>query len=144
MLPKILGKLFGSDSSKSNTPKILIADDEKHIRSLVSMHLADLEVQVEEAQDVKSALALLQKKTRYHLFIIDLHMPGDSGLKLVNEIRKNKASANTPILILTGAAPESSLEQIREEVRNLHYMTKPFDGKKLCAFVQEQVFQGKT
>ncbi|MCD8370467.1 MAG: response regulator transcription factor [Clostridiales bacterium] len=111
-------------------PRILITDDDLHLRKLVRTY-ADLEgYQCEEAEDGAAALAALQNQN-FDLVILDVMMPGTDGFETLAQIRK---TSQIPVIMLTARTEEYD----RLLGFNLcvdDYVPKPFSPKELMARV---------
>jgi two-component system phosphate regulon response regulator OmpR len=105
---------------------ILIIDDEKPIREPLKEYLESENFFVstaKDAEDAKNKIQLLE----FDLLIVDIMMPGQSGLELTKEIRKDK---DTPIIFLT-AMGESASRIHGLETGADDYVPKPFEPKEL-------------
>jgi two-component system phosphate regulon response regulator OmpR len=109
-----------------NAPHLLIVDDDRRIRSLLSRYLQGEGYRVttaETAADARARLAGLD----FDLLILDVMMPGESGFELVKAIRQ---SSTVPVLILTARdAAESRITGL--ELGADDYVTKPFEAREL-------------
>ena len=85
-----------------NKEKVLIVEDDKDIREGVRILLESEGYIVKEAENGRQGLELLDEET--DLVILDIMMPGISGLRTCEEIRK---VSNVPVLFLTAKAQES-------------------------------------
>ncbi|MFO7246777.1 MAG: response regulator transcription factor [Bacillota bacterium] len=112
-------------------PRVLVVDDDAHIRELVR-HFLDLEgYEVHEAAGGEEALAVLET-VRVDLVVLDLMMPGMDGWTLCRELRSH---GDVPILMLTARG------ETTDKVRGLElgaddYLVKPFDPQELVARVR--------
>jgi two-component system phosphate regulon response regulator PhoB len=116
------------------TYTILVADDEHHIRLVVSQRLREAGFNVIEARDGEEALELAQSNPP-HLVITDFQMPLLSGLELCMALRARKATANVPAIMLTArghAVKPDNLSQTN--IKEL--MSKPFSARELLVKVQ--------
>src|SRR4030095_14277241 len=86
--------------------KILIVEDEPDIRKLVQYNLTQERFNVLEAEDGEQALKLLQRE-KPNLVILDLMLPGLSGMELCKLLRQRSDTAKLPILMLTAKAGEA-------------------------------------
>ena len=124
---------------------ILIADDEARIRRLVSDFLKRDGHTIVEAADGKEALNILEnRRPGLDMAILDVMMPGISGLRVCEEIRK---TSTVPILFLTAKAQESD-KLIGLTAGGDDYLVKPFSYAELIARVKALlrrycVYQGK-
>ena len=112
---------------------ILVADDESHILSVVSLKLRNAGFRVLTAQDGEEALEMaLHEKP--DLLITDYQMPLLSGLELCQRLRQQKASVPTIMLTARGYSLEPE-----ETAQNgiLRILSKPFSPRHLLATVQE-------
>jgi two-component system phosphate regulon response regulator PhoB len=113
---------------------ILVADDEPHIRLVVSQRLREAGFTVIEARDGEEALELAQA-TPPDLVITDFQMPLLSGVELCMALRARKATAHVPAIMLTArghAVKPDNLSQTN--VKEL--MSKPFSARELLVRVQ--------
>ena len=110
---------------------ILVVDDDDGIRSLVSKYLNQNNYLVTTAYDAEDA----QKKVKviqFDLIILDIMMPGKSGLEFIHE---NKRNLDTPIILLTAKGePNERIEGL--EVGADDYLPKPFEPKELILRIQ--------
>lgn len=121
----------------SNRKRILVVDDEAHIRLVVSRNLAKLggEYEIETAGSGKEALDKIEKQ-KFDLVITDLRMPGIDGLALMNRIRL--ANPQTRLILITAYGSE----QIAAKARSMNvyrYITKPFVLDELLDTVRESL-----
>ena len=105
---------------------ILVVDDDHGIRSLVKKYLNEnnfLISTAENAEDAKKKIKLI----KFDLIILDIMMPGKSGLEFIQE---NKKKLDTPIILLT-AKGEASERIEGLEIGADDYLPKPFEPKEL-------------
>ena len=116
--------------------KILVVDDEPTIRSMVKELLTAAGYYVLSAPDGPLALDLVHK-LRPDLIVLDIMMPGMTGLDVVREIRKQPRLKNTPILIISGCIPESDVKDLLGNLRIAGYLSKIELPTSLVSRVQE-------
>jgi two-component system alkaline phosphatase synthesis response regulator PhoP len=114
--------------------KVLVVEDEKDIRELVRYNLEQDGFGVLEAEDGELALALVRRE-RPALVILDIMLPGMSGLDICRAIRQEDESARMPILMLTAKAAEVD-KVVGLEMGADDYVTKPFSPRELLARVK--------
>jgi two-component system alkaline phosphatase synthesis response regulator PhoP len=114
--------------------KILVVEDEPDIRKLVRYHLAQERFDVLEAEDGERALQVVHRD-KPHLIILDLLLPGLSGLELCRNLRGKSETADLPILMLTAKAAEAD-RVVGLEMGADDYLTKPFSPRELVARVK--------
>ena len=105
---------------------ILVVDDDDGIRDLVKQFLNQNHYLVTTAKSSEDALNKV-KIVKFDLIVLDIMMPGKSGLEFTNE---NKKKINTPIILLT-AKGEASERIEGLEIGADDYLAKPFEPKEL-------------
>lgn len=114
------------------TYKVLVVEDQREIADLVRLHLSDIDCRVKLAFDGPSGLADAIAN-RYDLIILDLMLPGESGLEICRRLRAH--DDYTPILMLTSRTSE--LDRVLGlELGADDYLTKPFSIAELQARVK--------
>ncbi|MBN8534142.1 MAG: response regulator [Rhizobiales bacterium] len=109
-----------------DSPHLLVVDDDDRIRALLSRFLADHGYRVTTADNASEARARMSGLV-FDLIVLDVMMPGESGLELAKSLRQNSA---VPILMLTARAEiEDRLAGLQMGVDD--YLTKPFDPREL-------------
>jgi CheY-like chemotaxis protein len=90
--------------------RILIADDDRNLRACVAELLADLPIRLEilEAESGLEALTLLRRYP-LHLALLDMHMPGHTGLEVLEAIRNE--TLDVPCIFISGEASEAVRQQ---------------------------------
>ncbi len=114
--------------------KILVVEDEPDIRKLVQYNLAQEHFKVLEAEDGEQALKIVQRD-KPNLLILDLMLPGLSGLELCRILRDRSDTAKLPILMLPAKAGETD-RVLGLEMGADDYLTKPFSPRELVARVR--------
>lgn len=108
--------------------RILIADDDPHIRDVISFALEKAGMQVAQAEDGRQALDTFRSQAA-DLIVLDINMPELDGLEVCREIRK---FSETPILFLSSRDDE--IDRILGlEIGGDDYVTKPFSPRELVA-----------
>jgi two-component system alkaline phosphatase synthesis response regulator PhoP len=118
--------------------KILIVDDEAHIRMLISQTLEELEdegVEFLTADNGASALELIQSE-KPNLVFLDVMMPKMNGMDVCQKVKKELAINDVYIILLTAKGQELD-RQRGQEVGADVYMTKPFDPEVLLSKAKE-------
>jgi two-component system, OmpR family, alkaline phosphatase synthesis response regulator PhoP len=112
--------------------KILIVDDEKHLRTLLQQTLEELEdegVELHTATNGEEALAAIESM-QPNLVFLDVMMPKLSGFDVCERAKKVLGLANVYIVLLTAKGQEFDRQRGIEVGADL-YMTKPFDPDSL-------------
>jgi len=115
--------------------KVLIVDDSKNIRKLVSVVLGKIGYTYVEAGNGLDALEKVDIE-RPDLVVLDIVIPGVNGLKVCEDIRKNPATKDTGIIILTSESTYEAREQAHQAGADI-YMTKPFEPNDLRVAAKE-------
>jgi len=110
---------------------ILVVDDDDGIRTLVKKYLDENNYLVSTAESAEDALKKIEI-IKYDLIILDIMMPGKSGLEFIKE---NKKKLDTPVILLT-AKGESSERIEGLEIGADDYLPKPFEPKELILRIQ--------
>ena len=116
--------------------RILVADDEPHIRRILTTLLEAASFQVDPAATGTSAITSLETDTEYDLVLMDIMMPGATGLDVLRRIRGLEHRNSLPVIILTAKGQDAD----RETALSLgasDFITKPFSPKKLIARIEE-------
>jgi two-component system, OmpR family, alkaline phosphatase synthesis response regulator PhoP len=118
--------------------KILIVDDEAHIRMLIEQTLEELEdegVEFLTAENGEIALEIIQKENPKLVFL-DVMMPKMNGMEVCRRVKKELELKDVFIVLLTAKGQE--LDRLRgQEVGADVYMTKPFDPEVLLSKAKE-------
>jgi len=110
----------------NNKFHILVVDDDDRIRDLVKQYLQEEKFLITTAKDAYEAKIKI-KIIKFDILILDVMMPGESGLSLTKELKKNNSM---PIILLT--AKGESKDRIQGlELGADDYLAKPFEAKEL-------------
>lgn len=120
--------------------RILVVDDEPHIRRVLSAVLGSQGYEVLLASDGAEGLVELGADG-VDLVILDLMMPGANGLEILSVIRSDPARAETPVIILTAKGQDTDRDAALAGGAN-DFLTKPFSPKKLLARIEEILGSG--
>ncbi len=110
---------------------ILVVDDDDGIRSLVKKYLNENKFLVTTAENAENALEKL-KIIKFDLIVLDIMMPGKSGLEFLKE---NQKKIDTPVILLT-AKGEANERVEGLEIGADDYLPKPFEPKELILRIQ--------
>ena len=114
--------------------KILVVEDEPDIRKLVNYNLAQEHFRVLEAEDGEQGLKMVQRE-KPDLVILDLMLPGLSGMELCKILRERHETEKLPVLMLTAKAGEAD-RIVGLEMGADDYLAKPFSPRELVARVR--------
>jgi two-component system OmpR family response regulator/two-component system alkaline phosphatase synthesis response regulator PhoP len=113
------------------TPRVLVVEDEPHIRELVCLHLGLEGYTCEGLGDGKDALKRAEAE-RFDLLVLDLMIPGLDGVSLTRAVRNGRINHDVPILVITARRDESD-KVLGLESGADDYLTKPFGVRELVA-----------
>ena len=112
--------------AKVEDPHLLVVDDDERLRELLQRYLSSNGFRVSAASDAESARALM-KSMAFDLLILDVMMPGESGLDLARAIR---ASSQVPVMMLTARGDtEDRIAGLEHGADD--YLPKPFEPREL-------------
>lgn len=107
--------------------KVLLVDDDEIFRSLLVLNFQELGFSCLEAANVDEARAVIKKQVPDHV-VLDLRMPGASGLTLISDLQE--VNSKVRILILTGfASHQTAVEAIK--LGAIHYLAKPVEFSEI-------------
>lgn len=118
--------------------KLLIVDDESHIRMLIEQTLEDLEdegVELLFAENGEQALELIQKEEP-NLVFLDVMMPKMNGMEVCHKVKKELNLSHVYIILLTAKGQEVDRQKGLEMGAD-RYMTKPFDPDEMLSVAEE-------
>jgi two-component system alkaline phosphatase synthesis response regulator PhoP len=114
--------------------RILVVDDEAHIRMLIEQTLEELEddgVEIETADNGADALSMIQAN-KPQLVFLDVMMPKMNGFDVCRTVKRDLGMDDVYIVLLTAKGQEYDRQHGAEVGANI-YMTKPFDPDELLA-----------
>ncbi|QNS14819.1 phosphate regulon transcriptional regulator PhoB [Mannheimia bovis] len=112
---------------------ILVVEDERGIREMISLFLMQHQYDVIEAEDYQSAVKKLAEKPQ--LVLLDWMLPGRSGVQLIEYMKKNEETAQIPVIMLTArSAEEDCITCLNAGADD--YVIKPFSPKVLLARIE--------
>lgn len=114
--------------------KILAVDDERHIVRLVQVNLERAGYEVVTAFDGKDALEKVASE-QPDLVVLDVMMPYMDGFEVLQNLRKNQATRDLPVIMLTAKAQDADVFRGWQSGVDC-YLTKPFNPMELISFVK--------
>ena len=118
----------------SEVTRVLVVDDDRDIRDLVTFKLEQAGYEVRQAEDGLQALEAVREWAP-DLVVLDVMMPGLSGVDVTRELRADPATAGTPVILLTAKAQEADVETGFVSGAD-DYVVKPFSPRELVSRVQ--------
>jgi CheY-like chemotaxis protein len=109
---------------------VLVVDDQPFIGRIIAMHFERGPFRVSTADDGPSALAFLRAHRDVALVLLDVNLPGMSGLDMMEEARRDSELAQVPFVVLTATGEPANLDRARA-LGAVGFVTKPFSPNKL-------------
>ena len=116
--------------------RILVAEDEPHIRRILITMLEAENYEVIATPDGRAAITRLETEEPIDLVVTDLMMPKASGLEVLAQVQDLEHRRSTPVLVLTAKGQDADREAAFKLGAH-DFMTKPFSPKKLLARINE-------
>lgn len=118
-----------TDVKASPKPSVLLVDDDERLRSRMARAFEERGYEAQQADGYDAAVAIASDEST-ELAVVDLRMPGKSGLEVVREL--HRIDPATKIVVLTGyGSIATALEAMR--LGATHYLTKPADVDEVIA-----------
>ena len=118
--------------------KVLIVDDDPTIRFMVKSILEAEGYLIVAAEDGKQAFEILQQKDFVNdlaFVVLDVMMPGMTGLDVLTRMKLNSAFSSIPVIMLTAESKDSDIIAGYEQGAE-YYITKPFTRQQLLFGIQ--------
>lgn len=116
----------------STSTPVLVVDDEPHIGRIIKTRLEQGPFSVTLAESGNAALDALSQQPDTQLLILDLMLPGMSGLDVLRTVRQDPRWLSLPCLILTAAGQDAQYREA-DALGVAEFMTKPFSPRRLFA-----------
>ena len=117
--------------------RILIADDDRLIRRLLHLHLKNKDYLIDWAEDGQEAYDYITKR-EYDLIVLDVFMPFNSGLELLELAKELKHQKDTPVIMLTGNS-ETENKNTAFSLGAVDYIPKPFNSQEAVHRIEAQL-----
>lgn len=118
-----------ADAKASPKPSVLLVDDDERLRTRMVRAFEERGYEAQQAEGYDGALAIASEEST-EFAVVDLRMPGKSGLEVVREL--HRIDPSTKIVVLTGyGSIATALEAVR--LGATHYLTKPADVDEVIA-----------
>jgi len=123
-----------TEGASAVPPKVLICDNEAILRTLVRAALEEDGYDLHEARDGDESLELT-RRLEPDLIVLDMMMPGRTGLEVLTELRSERRFAETPVIMLT-ARVQAGDRAAAEKAGVDHFVSKPFSPVELGALAE--------
>ena len=114
---------------------ILVVEDDARINEVVTEYMKDAGYMVLSVSDGDHALDIISKDGSIDLFVLDIMLPGVSGLKLLEAVRQSEYHKEAPVIMLTALSDEQT-QLLSFGALADDYVTKPFSPKILVKRVE--------
>src|SRR5918992_659136 len=114
--------------------RVLVVDDDSNLRQLVTIRLQKAGHRVVAADSAAEALAFVAQRGAPDVVVLDVTMPGMTGLELLPFMRGLDGCSDLPAIFLSGRVEPQDVEAGR--ALNATYLTKPFSATALCNAVE--------
>ncbi len=121
-------------SGKSH--RVLVVDDEPHIGRIIQLQLESGPYEVDLISDGTTAREKIRSDAPLDLILLDIMLPGVSGLDLLEELRSLPHRRDTPVIMLTAKGQSTDRERAGT-LGATDFLTKPFSPNKLLARIDE-------
>lgn len=118
--------------------RILVCDDEMHIRRAVANRLASAGFDVQTANDGALAWEAIEREA-VDLLVTDCEMPRLDGIELARRVRGRAETRQIPIILLTAKGFELDEAQLRDDLSPFLVVPKPFSPRELLQIVQQEM-----
>ena len=119
-----------------------MADDEPHIRRILTTLLENADFTVDAVEDGTAAYEALRSSTPYVMAVMDIMMPGATGLQVLESLQGLNHRNELPVVILTAKGQDADRAAALDRGARA-FMTKPFSPKKLLARVDQIMLEAK-
>jgi response regulator RpfG family c-di-GMP phosphodiesterase len=114
--------------------RLLLVDDDAGLRALLRATFDVFEVDIDEAESSARATQLIEAKMP-DAIVLDVHMPGESGIELCRRLKRDPRTRGIPVVLLTGSVSSVVAGQAGSDA----VLTKPFSPLELLAVVERLV-----
>lgn len=144
-LPELIGEVAAADSVINSLPGydsacVLIVEDDPDVAALIQRMLAEAGFNSDIAYTAKQARQLLaDRKDYYRLMTLDILLPDEDGISLLTSLRKDPATQNLPVVVLSVQANEAKRELNGGALDVADWLSKPIDNERLVEVVKNVV-----
>jgi len=121
--------------ARDSEPYVLVVDDDRDLLKLVELQLSRSGHRVSAASSGAEALVLVESQGAPDVAILDVAMPGMTGLQLLGELRARKPTSQLPAIFLSARVSPEDVQDGRD--LGAIYLTKPYSFKRLLAAIDQ-------
>jgi len=94
--------------------KVIIVDDDDFLVNMYALKFGNSDIGVEACKSGEELLEKLKKPAGINLILLDIVMPGKSGIETLMEMRKSKLGENIPVIMLTNQSEENYINEAKK------------------------------
>lgn len=140
-LPELIGEVITDDPRQltgEHIPCVLIVEDDPDVAALLKRMLAEAGYNSDIAYNANQARQLLQEKAdQYKAITLDLVLPGDDGISLLDDLHSDASSYNIPVVVVSVKANETKRDLQGGAVGVVDWLQKPIDQQRLINAVKK-------
>ena len=135
----------GGHSLRQRSPaSVLIVEDDPDVAALIQRMLAEAGLDSDIAYDAAQARALLARSAgAYKLMTLDIVLPGEGGLRLLDSLRQDAATRQLPVVVLSVKADDAKRELNGGAIGVVDWLCKPIDQQRLMEVVRQATRPGR-
>lgn len=126
-----------TEETKTNSKKVLIVEDDKDIRDSLVFAFKEIGFTVESAGDADTAIVKI-KNNKFSCIMLDIQIPGQSGLNLAAMVKSSKVNGKTPIFIMSGHIDDRA-RQLAEKLKVFDVIEKPYVATEVAKNVNQKL-----
>lgn len=119
-------------------PRVLIVEDDPHLRQLIKHYLSDLKVEILEAESAEEARNMMTSGEYPHLMLLDVNLPGITGIEFLEHIRKDFDVKALPVIVMTAETGVEIKENAFRTGAN-DFVNKPVDAADLIPRIRRYI-----
>lgn len=122
--------------------KVLIVEDDSSISKALEIRISSYGYLVSKASDAVFAMSEIMNRTP-DVVVLDINLPGGSGLTVAERMRENSATAAVPVIFIT-ASKRKGLRQDAEQLNAIAFLEKPFSSIDLMDAITKATRKNKA
>ncbi|MDH5204540.1 MAG: response regulator, partial [Hylemonella sp.] len=123
-------------NADADAPSILVVEDDHEISHLLSLMLQRAGYHTAIAYSGEKALEMLESR-QFSAMTLDLKLPGISGLEVIRRVRRNPATSDLPVIVISASVEHGRLS-VDGEYTAVDWLSKPFDERHLLAMMEQR------
>lgn len=123
-------------NADADAPSILVVEDDHEISHLLSLMLQRAGYHTAIAYSGEKALEMLERR-QFSAMTLDLKLPGINGLEVIRRVRRNPATIDLPVIVISASVEHGRLS-VDGEFTAVDWLSKPFDERHLLAMMEQR------